>query len=89
MTYRTVLTKHVDQETPNERVYEDLCSSEWYNSTYHHASAAHDKFKQHHPEEEDLDFTVIAIGLESGSSTGIINSYDFRRFSRDVFHRQH
>jgi hypothetical protein len=61
----------VDRETPSERVYEDTCSADWYHSTYQYASAAHDKFKQHHPEEEDLDFTVIAIELESGSSTGI------------------
>lgn len=90
LTYgRTVVTKHVNPETPTERVYEDLSSSDWFHTAYQTASTAHDKLKARKPENEALDFTLIAIGLESGWLQCNVSNQDFRCFTRDIVHRQH
>ena len=65
---RTVSTKHVLADTESERVYEDICSSDWFRTAYQSASIVHNSSggRRRVPDSEPLGFTLIAIGMESG-----------------------
>ena len=83
LTHRNVLWREKNgDEFVDERIYVDTTSSEWYAAAYRKvAEFNRDKFPD--ASEGNLDFTLLAFGLESGN-TGASSTVSFMADASNV-----